>query len=88
MYRLSLFWNTVHDHLGSDVLDRQKLTSGEYDTTVAAGENEDAADMQGGTTGAEAGAEPSGSQGPGHGGGVAGGGAALPLGRHPKRGDG
>ena len=33
-------------------------------------------------------AEPSGSQGPGHGGGVAGGGAALPLGRHPKRGDG
>ena len=32
--------------------------------------------------------EPSGSQGPGHGGGVAGGGAALPLGRHPKRGDG
>ena len=72
----------------SDVLDRQKLTSGEYDTTVAAGENEDAADMQGGTTGAEAGAEPSGSQGPGHGGGVAGDGAALPPGRHPKHGDG
>ena len=63
-------------------------TSGEYDTTVAAGENEDAADMQGGATGAEADAEPSGSQGPGHGGGVAGDGAALPPGRHPKHGDG
>ena len=68
--------------------DRQKLQSGASDTTVAAGENEDAADMQGGATGAEAGAEPSGSQGPGHGGGVAGDGAALPPGRHPKHGDG
>ena len=68
--------------------DRQRLTSGAGDTTVAAGENEDAADMQGGTTGAEAGAEPSGSQGPGHGGGVAGDGAALPPGGHPKHGDG
>ena len=44
--------------------------------------------MQGGATGAEADAEPSGSQGPGHGGGVAGDGAALPPGRHPKHGDG
>ena len=44
--------------------------------------------MQGGTTGAEAGAEPSGSQGHGHGGGMAGDGAALPPGRHPKHGDG
>ena len=70
------------------VVDRQKLTSGEYDTTVAAGENEDAADMQGGTTGAEAGAEPSGSQGPGHGGEVASDGAALTPSRHPKHGDG
>ena len=68
--------------------DRQRLTSGAGDTTVAAGENEDAADMQGGATGAEAGAEPSGRQGPGHGGGVAGDGAALPPGRHPKHGDG
>ena len=49
----------------------EQLTSGEYEHMVAAGENEDAAGMQGGTTGAEAGAEPSGSQGPGHGGGVA-----------------
>ena len=57
--------------------DRQKLTSGASDTTVAAGENEDATGMQGVTTGAEAGAEPSGSQGPGHGGGVASDGAAL-----------
>ncbi len=72
----------------SDGLDRQKLTSGEYDHMVAAGENEGAAGMQGGTTGAEAGAEPSGSQGPGHGGGVASDGAALPPGRHPKHGDG
>ena len=76
----------------SDVLDRQKLTSGEYDTTVAAGENEGAAGMQGVTTGAEAGAEPSGSQGPGHGGGVASDGVAcevaLTPGRHPKHGDG
>ena len=55
---------------------------------VAAGENEGAAGMQGGTTGAEADAEPSGSQGPGHGGGVASDGAALPPGRHPKHGDG
>ena len=68
--------------------ERQRLTSGAGDTTVAAGENEDAADMQGGATGAEAGAEPSGRQGPGHGGGVAGDGAALPPGRHPKHGDG
>ena len=68
--------------------DRQKLQSGASDITVAAGENEDAADMQGGATGAEAGTEPSGSQGPGHGGGVAGDGAALPPGRHPKHGDG
>ena len=68
--------------------DRQKLTSGAHDTTVAAGENEDAADMQGGATGAEADAEPSGRQGPRHGGGVAGDGAALPPGRHPKHGDG
>ena len=68
--------------------DRQKLTSGESDTTVAAGKNDDAADMQGGTTGAEAGAGPNGSQGHGHGGGMAGDGAALPPGRHPKHGDG
>ena len=68
--------------------DRQKLTSGESDTTVAAGKNEDAAGMQGGATGAEAGTEPSGSQGHGHGGGMAGDGAALPPGRHPKHGDG
>ena len=68
--------------------DRQNVTSGASDTTVAAGENEDAADMQGGATGAEAGAEPSGRQGPGHGGGVVGDGAALPPGRHPKHGDG
>jgi len=44
--------------------------------------------MQGGATGAEADAEPSGRQWPGHGGGVAGDGAALPPGRHPKHGDG
>ena len=44
--------------------------------------------MQGGATGAEAGTEPSGSQGHGHGGGMAGDGAALPPGRHPKHGDG
>ena len=68
--------------------DRQKLTSVASDTTVAAGENEDAADTQGGATGAEADAEPSGRQGPGQGGGVAGDGAALPPGRHPKHGDG
>ena len=72
----------------SDVLDRQRLTSGEYDTTVAAGENEDATGVQGGATGAEAGTEPSESQGHGHGGGMAGVGAALPPGRHPKHGDG
>ena len=72
----------------SDVLDRQRLTSGEYDTTVAAGENEDAKGVQGGATGAEAGTEPSESQGHGHGGGMAGVGAALPPGRHPKHGDG
>ena len=71
-----------------DGTDRQNVTSGASDTTVAAGENENAADMQGGATGAEAGTEPSGSQGPGHGGGVAGDGAALPPGRHPKHGDG
>ena len=72
----------------SDVLDRQRLTSDEYDTTVAAGENEDAMGVQGGATGAEAGTEPSESQGHGHGGGMAGVGAALPPGRHPKHGDG
>ena len=59
-------------------------TSGEYDTTVAAGKNEDAAGMPGAATGAEAGKEPSGSQGHGHGGGMAGDGAALPPGRHPR----
>ena len=67
---------------------RQRLTSDEYDTTVAAGENEDATGVQGGATGAEAGTEPSESQGHGHGGGMAGVGAALPPGRHPKHGDG
>ena len=72
----------------SDVLDRPKLTSGECDTTVAAGGNEGAAGMPGVTTGAEAGAEPSGSQGPGHGGEVASDGAALTPSRHPKHGDG
>ena len=44
--------------------------------------------LQGGATGAEADAEPSGRQWPGHGGGVAGDGAALPPGRHPKHGGG
>ena len=72
----------------SDVLDRQRLTSDEYDTTVAAGENEGPMGVQGGATGAEAGTEPSESQGHGHGGGMAGVGAALPPGRHPKHGDG
>ena len=68
--------------------DRQKVTSGASDTTVAAGENEDAKGVQGGATGAEAGTEPSESPGHGHGGGMAGVGAALPPGRHPKHGDG